>query len=75
LEARTVPGRRPATNLSVMSHTEQAERIKTLADSLAADRLERERLKKLADERLAGLHQAVREFVRRTDGDPEARRS
>ena len=49
--------------MAMMSHTEQAERIKALAASLRADEAERERLKKLADERLAELHRAAREFA------------
>jgi hypothetical protein len=51
----------------MMSHTEQAERIKTLAASLRADEAERDRLKKLSDERLAELHRAAREFTGRRE--------
>jgi hypothetical protein len=60
---RRAPAPRPGTNLTVMVHAEQAERIKDLAASLREDRAERERLKRLADERLAGFHRAVRDFV------------
>jgi hypothetical protein len=51
----------------MMSNTEQAERIKVLAASLRADEVERERLKKLADERLAELHRAAVEFAGRRE--------
>ena len=47
-----------------MSDVERAERIRFLAESLRADEAERDRLKKRADESLARLHHAVREFVR-----------
>jgi hypothetical protein len=47
-----------------MSNAERAERIRSLAESLSADEVERDRLKKRADESLARLHHAVREFVR-----------
>lgn len=45
-----------------MSNAERAERIRSLAESLSADEAERDRLKKRADESLARLHHAVREF-------------
>jgi hypothetical protein len=57
-----------------MTNTDQARRIKALADSLSTDLVERERLKKLADMSLAGLHDAVREFVGRRDARDCARR-
>lgn len=57
-----------------MTNAEQARRIKALADSLSTDQLERERLKKIADVSLAGLHDAVREFVGRRDAGDCARR-
>jgi hypothetical protein len=41
----------------------QAARIRVLVESFSADRAERERLKREADEAVAQLHRAVREFL------------
>lgn len=49
-----------------MTNAERAERIRSLAESLSADEVERDRLKKRSDESLARLHHAVREFVQPT---------
>lgn len=53
-----------ASRLFEMSNAERAEKIRSLAESFSADEAERDRLKKRADESLARLHHAVREFVR-----------
>jgi hypothetical protein len=52
-----------ASRLFEMSNAERAERIRSMAESFRADEAERDRLKKRADESLARLHHAVREFV------------
>jgi hypothetical protein len=54
-----------------MSNAERAERIRSLAESLSADEAERDRLKKRADESLARLHHAVREFVQSAHADSD----
>jgi hypothetical protein len=46
-----------------MSHAERAERIRNLVAALSADEAERDRLKGEADEALARLHEAARDFV------------
>jgi hypothetical protein len=55
-----------------MTYAKRAEQIRALAESLRADEPERDRLKRQADESLARLHDAVREFVegRHRGGDP-----
>ena len=53
----------------MVNRREQAERIRALVESFDADRVERERLKRQADEALARLHRAVRDLV----GDGNAR--
>jgi hypothetical protein len=58
-----------------MINAERAERLRFLAASLSADEEERDRLKKRADESLARLHEAVREFVRVHDFERPAARS
>ena len=47
-----------------MTNSERAERLRSLAESLRADEVERDRLKQRADESLARLHEAVRAIVR-----------
>jgi hypothetical protein len=47
----------------MMRDREQAERICALVASFSADRAERDRLKRQADESLDRLHRAVRELV------------
>ena len=47
-----------------MTNSERAERLRSLAESLRADEMERDRLKQRADESLARLHEAVRAIVR-----------
>ncbi len=53
----------------MVNRREQTERIRALVESFGADRAERERLKREADEALARLHRAVRDLV----GDRSAR--
>lgn len=48
---------------AAMSVTEREERMRSLIESFAADRAERDRLKERADEALAKLHRAVRELI------------
>lgn len=52
-----------ATKLDAMTDSQRAEQIRALADSLSADKAERERLKREADESLDQLHRAVRDFL------------
>jgi hypothetical protein len=51
----------------MMRPTERAERIRALVESFGADKVERARLKEQADQTLALLHRAVREFVGEAD--------
>jgi hypothetical protein len=50
----------------MMGHSEQTERIRALVESLSADRAERERLKREADEAVSQFHRAVRELLAET---------
>ena len=55
-----------AGRLDLMRNLEREERIRSLVESLSADEVERDRLKKRADESLAQLHDAVRDLVENT---------
>jgi hypothetical protein len=59
------------SKMVMMNRREQAERIRALVESFSADRAERERLKREADEALARLHRAVRDLV----GDDSGRKA
>jgi hypothetical protein len=56
-------GPTPSKVVVMMGCSEQAERIRALVASLSADRAERERLKREADEAVAQFHRAVQELL------------
>ena len=55
--------RRAAGKVETMDRHEQRERARALVESFSADRAERERLKREADEAVAQFRRAVHEFV------------